>query len=286
VVEQGARLVDGRLVVAVQLDGQAAEFLVDTGSGGSLITPEAAQRLGLRRSPVQRTLILGAGGSAVSADAEVQRFSIGSVTLDRRTIAVGAAAVTPDAHVDGLLGMDVLSKFEIDLDIPQSRLGLWLAEGCGAAFDPLQGGGPHFALPAVRAASGQALVPVRLDGTTMLGLLDSGAAGTIVKTAAASYVGVTPAVLAQEPGGIALGTDLHQVALHTHRFPELVIGPEHYRNITLAVGPVQVSVLAMLVGADYLEHHRVWISHVVPRVFIARSLSRENPGSGRRGGGL
>lgn len=267
VVELGARLVDGRLVVPVQLDGQSAEFLVDTGAGASLITPEAAQRLGLRRDSHHARLILGAGGSVISADAQVRRYGAGSVALDVSDIAVGSTATSANAHVDGLLGADLLAGFEVDLDIPQSRLGLWRAEGCGTDFDPVEG--PHFALPAVRGTNSHVLVPVRLDGTNMLALLDSGASITVATNAAASYVGVTPAALARDPGSVAFGADRHGIAFHVHRFPEFVIGPERYRDIPMAVGPVQVPVAGMLLGADYFAHHRVWISRVVPRVFIA-----------------
>jgi len=267
VVELGARLVDGRLVVPVQLDGQSAEFLVDTGAEASLITPEAAQRLGLRRDRHHARLLLGAGGSVVSADAEVRRYGAGSVALDAGDIAVGSAATSVNAHVDGLLGADLLAGFEVDLDIPQSRLGLWKAVGCGADFDPVEG--PHFALPEIRAAGGHVLVPVRLDGAAMLAVLDSGAAITIVTNAAASHAGVAPAALARDPGGVGFGTDRHGVAFHAHRFAEFAIGPEYYHDSTMAVGPVQVPVAGMLLGADYLAHHRVWISRVVPLVFVA-----------------
>lgn len=267
VAELGARLVDGQLVVPVQLDGQSAEFLVDTASGASLITPEAAQRLGLQRDPRRSTLIHGAGGNVVSADAQVRRFAVGSVVFAGRSITVGSVPTPANTHVDGLLGADVLGRFEIDLDVPQSRLGLWRAEGCGTNFDPMEG--PHFALPLLRATSGHVLIPVRLDGARMLAVVDSAAVVTVATTAAATFTGVALAALAQEPGGTALGADLHRLAFHQHRFAEFEIGPEHYHPITLAVGDVQVAVAGMLLGADYLAHHRVWISRVVPRVFIA-----------------
>ena len=241
--------------------------MVDTGAEASLITPEAAQRLGLRRDRHHARLLLGAGGSIVSADAEVRRYGAGSVALDAGDIAVGSTATAANAHVDGLLGADLLAGFEVDLDIPQSRLGLWQAAGCGADFDPVEG--PHFAVPEIRAAGGHVLVPVRLNGANMLAVLDSGAAITVVTDAAAAYAGITSAALARDPGGIGFGTDRHGIAYHAHRFAEFAIGPERHRGPVLAVGPVRVPVAGMLLGADYLAHHRAWISRVVPLVFVA-----------------
>lgn len=268
VAELGARLAGGQLVVPVELDGQAAEFMVDTASGTTIVTPEAAQRLGLHRDPRRATLIHGAGGTAMSANAELERASLGGAGFDVESIAVGPLPSPPSAHVDGLLGADWLDRFEVELDIPQNRLGLWRATGCGPGFDPMAGQ-PHFALPVIRPPSGHVLVPVRLDGVGMFAFLDSGAAATVVTTAAASAAGVPPAALTADPGGTALGADLHGVAYHLHRFAELKVGPERFRGANLAVGELRVPLAGVLLGADYLTHHRVWISQAVAMVFVA-----------------
>lgn len=266
VTELPARLVHGQLIVPVQLNGKPLDFLVDTGSEGSMVTPEAADRLGLARNPRRTTTIHGTGGSLVSANADVRRFEVGAIALNDRSLAVGPVPSGEDSGVAGLLGTDWLGSFDVDLDVPHRQVALWRVRGCGVGFDPLQG--RHFALPLIRTSRGRALVPVIIDGLGLFAYLDSGAVATIVTTTAAARLGVTDAALAKDPGGTGLGVDMRRLGFRWHRFPEVIIGPERFRNIVLPVSAVQVQVAGALLGADYLTHHRVWISPSSRRVFI------------------
>lgn len=261
-----ARLVHGQLIIPVQLDGKPLDFLVDTGSEGSMVTPEAADRLGLARNPQRTTTIHGTGGTLVSANADVRRFEVGAITLSDQSLAVGPVPSGEASGVAGLLGTDWLGDFDVDLDIPRRRVALWRVQGCGAGFDPLPG--RHFVLPLIRTTRGRVLVPIRMDGVGLFAYLDSGAVATIVTAAAATRLGITEAALAKDPGGIGLGVDMRRLGFHWHRFAEVAIGPERFRNITLPVSAVQVRVAGALLGADYLAHHRVWISRAGHRIFI------------------
>lgn len=264
--ELPARLVHGQLIVPVQLNGKPLDFLVDTGSEGSMVTPEAAAQLGLTRNPKRTTTIHGTGGNLVSANVDVRRFEVGAIALTDQSLAVGPVPSGEDSGVAGLLGTDWLGDFDVDLDVPRRRIALWRVRGCGAGFDPLQG--RHFALPLIRTARGRVLVPVIIDGLGLFAYLDSGAVATIVTATAAARLGVTDAALAKDPGGVGLGVDMRRLGFRWHRFPEVIIGPERYRNISLPVSAVQIQVAGALLGADYLAHHRVWISQAGRRVFI------------------
>ena len=266
VAELPARLVHGQLVVPVQLNGKPLDFLVDTGSEGSMVTPEAADRLGLARNPRRTTIIHGTGGSMISANADVRRFEVGAIALTDQSVAVGPVPSSENSGVAGLLGTDWLADFDVDLDVPHRRLALWRVQGCGERFDPLQG--RHFALPLIRTRRGRVLVPIKVDQTGLFAYLDSGAVATIVTAAAAERLGVTDAALAKDPGGIGLGVDMRRLGFRWHRFAEVAIGPERFRNITLPVSAVQVQVAGALLGADYLAHHRVWVSLAAQRVLI------------------
>jgi predicted aspartyl protease len=264
--ELPARLVHGQLIVPVHLDGKPLDFLLDTGSEGSMITPEAANRLGLARNPRRTTTIHGTGGSLISANADVRRFEVGAMAVSDQSLAVGPVPSGDSSSVAGLLGTDWLGDFDVDLDVPHRRVALWRVQGCGAGFDPLRG--RHFTLPLIRTTRGRVLVPVVIDGLGLFAYLDSGAVATIVTATAAARLGVTDAALARDPGGVGLGVDMRRLGFRWHRFAEIVIGPERFRNITLPVSAVQVQVAGALLGADYLAHHRVWISPAGRRVFI------------------
>ena len=266
VAELPARIAHGQLVVPVRLDGKTADLLVDTGAEGSMVTPETADRLNLRRTPRRTTTIHGTGGTVVSANADVRRFEVGAIALDDQSLAVGPVPAAGRFGVDGLLGTDWLGGFDVDLDVPHQRVALWRVQGCGAGYDPFQSA--HFAVPMIRTPRGRVLVPVRVDRTTMLAYLDTGAMATIITAPAAVQLGVTDAALSRDPSGFGLGVDLRRLGFRWHRFAEFAIGPERFRNVALPVSDVQVQVAGVLLGADYLAHHRIWVSRSARRVLI------------------
>lgn len=264
--ELPARIAHGQLVVPVRLDGKTAALLVDTGAEGSMVTPETADRLRLPRTPRRTTTIHGTGGTVVSANADVRHFEVGTIALDDQSLAVGPVPAAQRFGIDGLLGADWLGGFDVDIDVPHQRLALWRVRGCDASFDPLPG--THFAVPMIRTPRGRVLIPVRVDQTRMLAYLDTGAMATIVTASAAAHLGVTDAALSRDPGGFGLGVDLRRLGFRWHRFSEFAIGPEQFRNVALPVSDVQVRVAGVLLGADYLARHRVWISQSTRRVLI------------------
>ena len=266
VAELPARLVHNQLVVPVRLDGHPLDLLVDTGSEGSMVTPEAAEQIGLRRDPQRTTTIHGTGGTVVSANAEVRRFEVGALALYDQSLAVGPVPSAASTGVAGLLGADWLAGYDIDLDVPHHRLGLWRVSGCGKEFDPLSG--RHFALPLIRTPRGRVLVPIVVNGTGMLAYLDSGAAATVITGAAATHLGIPRAVLGMDPGGFGLGVDLRRLDFRWHRFDEVRVGPERFRDIKLPVSDLQISVAGALLGADYLNHHRIWVSQSTRRLLV------------------
>lgn len=253
-------------VIPARLDAHPVALLVDTGSEGSMLTPEAVKRLGLPRNIHRYTVIQGAGGSLVSFNADVRRLAIGTLAMDRLSLSVGPMPSLTGTGVAGLIGADWLGDFDVDLDMPHRRFALWRVSGCGPGFDPIKG--RHFSLPLTRTSRGRVLLPVTVDGTHLLAYLDSGAVGTAITKAAAERIGVSDAALSRDRRGFARGVDLRQVGSRMHKFAELRIGPERFRNIAIPVSDLQVYIAGMLLGDDYLAHHRVWISQATRRVFI------------------
>ena len=111
------------------------------------------------------------------------------------------------------------------------------------------------------------MVPAVLDGRPVEALLDSGARSRIVSRRAALASGVEAAVLDGEAGGLTSGIDGHEVVYHWHRFHSLQIGGEVASDPVLTVTPID-GPFAMLLGADWFEQHRVWVSYGTDRLFF------------------
>ena len=140
--------------------------------------------------------------------------------------------------------------------MPNRRVRLWRAPGCGTADLPWTG--PHIAVP-VEVTGGDLLrVSTVLDGHPVPALLDSGAARTLVVTDA---TGVAPATLAADPARVTRGVDGGAIALHAHRFGSLAVGEDRVAGPVLGVAEFNLKRAAMPIGVDWLRSRRVWLAY-------------------------
>jgi hypothetical protein len=264
------------IILPVQVNGLAASFILDTGAQRSVVTGEAVQRLGIARDQWVGTTMSGVGGIDRRANADPRSFSLGGVKLVRHTLSHDTSltvAVIPrtrvgDHVIDGLLGRDYLSVFDLDLDVPGRRLTLYQVQGCTGRFLPWSGG--YTAIPVAVPAEQAIMVGVTLDGTPLRALLDSGSGASLLTAAGIARMGLTPAAMAADPAETASGLGPHLVTLRRHRFRLLRVGAENLTAPTLWVAPVQLPLFSdMLLGADWLTGHRVWVSYATKQAFVA-----------------
>lgn len=257
------------LSIVLDLDGRKASFIVDTGSEGSLITPEAASVLHLEPDPTHATYIHGPNGRGqLAPNLLIRMLRIGEASLGGRSIPLGALPGLPDIAppIAGLIGADVLRGFDVELDVPHHRMTLWAlppdARTCG--FRPPWPAGSYATIPA-QPEGALLTVPFTLDGQKGRALVDSGARSHIVSRSFANRLGISDAALARDPGGITSGVDLNARRYHWHHFAALQLGepgPDNppWRNPVLTVSDVRPG-LDMLLGADWFARHAVWVSY-------------------------
>ncbi len=254
------------LVFQAAIAGTPVSLLLDTGSDASLLTPLAAERLGLAVDPARRAPLRGTGGySGDAPNVRLRDLAIGVRALPEVSVPVGDFPTLPSAQppVAGLVGADLLAAFELDIDVPRHRLGLFrLPDGCAGA-PPWPG---VEAVPLTRQGR-HLLAPVRLAGQDLQALVDTGGRSIALDTAAAARLGVGPAALARDPGGVAAGIDLRPVIYRWHVFPTLAIGATVLRRPVITIEPLADDVL--LLGAPFFATRRVWLSYRTARMFIA-----------------
>ncbi|GBQ35790.1 retroviral-like aspartic protease family protein [Gluconacetobacter azotocaptans] len=263
----------GYLTIPVSIAGQAVSMLVDTGSEGGLVNDGAVRALRLAIDPDRRTIMHGTGGLAgVVPNVIVPDMRIGGVRFGDVSLPVGDLPGQPMLHppVAGLLGGDVLARFDLELDVAGGWLSLWRVEtGSLACKGPPGWRGEYDTIP-LRRDGHRVTIEAELDGVPMVALVDSGARSRIVSAAMAERVGVGPDRLAIDPGGENSGVDGRAIAYRWHRFASLRIGREVDRAPVLTVAPLHDRA-DMLLGADWFAGHAVWISYATGRMFVRRS---------------
>lgn len=248
-------------VLPLEINGRRAWLVLDTGSDRTVLTRAAAARVGVPAGEgVQR--VGAAGGRAELGVAVMDTLSLSGMELH----AVRALlADAPRPPLDGVLGLDVLVGFEVELDLPHRHAVFYRARTCLDAR-PAWAGVPLAAQQ--QAGSGHVFVPVELDGQPLRGLLDTGASRTTLSVQAAEDVGVTRRALALLPGTRGQAINAEGVVVRRAVFRALRIGPDLIERPALAITDLPPFAGDMLVGSDYLGTRRVWFALALGRVWV------------------
>jgi predicted aspartyl protease len=261
------------LFVRGTIRGAPVFLLVDTGAERTLLTEAAVERLDLPRDYQHATRTYGIGSSSASWDALLpDGLTLGGTRFPVENVTVGHFDMMRFAGdaADGLLGADILLAFDIDLDVPNHQLTVYRARrGCPNAVPPWHEA--YFRLDGVDTRRDRMLVPFALDGVAGLGVLDTGAQLSTISMRMAERVGLEEGELAADGTVMAHGAAPDQVAVRLHRFRELRVGPTVMDTPTLPVVSMTDGMGDALVGADFLQGRRVWLSFATNRVFVTKS---------------
>ncbi|HZQ41591.1 MAG TPA: retropepsin-like aspartic protease, partial [Rhizomicrobium sp.] len=226
------------------------------------------------------------GGGRFSEDlARVGSFTVGSMKTGGFYTQVSADPQFADARSDGVLGSDMMIRYDIDLDFARQRLNFFTPEQC-------EGAGVYWApgkITQVRTAAYATVVyvPVTLDGHTIIAALDTSADRTILNPEVASRLfGLTPA----STGTAAVVISGALIKAGLHRFSSLGFGGLTFGNPEIAV-PVDTLTKntrefhaaktardtfrlseflpEMVIGMDVLKQTHLYISFQNRRVYVS-----------------
>ncbi len=253
--ETALTLQGGRAIVAVTLDGQPARLMLDTGSNVMLLSEAAVRRLGLRYDLRFTVNIATIGAHGLSRATEPVTIGIGAAQLEPVNMLVAGpeTGISMSQGVDGLLGTGALAAYDLDIDLPHGRLGLYQPRRCPAT-SPLDGAAVTFQ---VSPNPGRRMhVPVQVDGRELSLLVDTGATATYLNE---QRTGLDPAALATDRELPIHSAGPDGTRVHAHRFARFALGHHRVDHPTLLVGPLQTGEDGLL-GIDYLRHRRLWLS--------------------------
>lgn len=267
----------GVITVPLEINGGLATFILDTGAQRSVVTRDAVDRLGLARDQWVGTTMNGVGGIQSRPNADPASISLGGVPLVRRTLTHDTSltvGVLPHARagnlvIDGLLGRDFLSLFDLDLDVSGRRLLLHRVSGCSGRFLPWTA--DYAAIQVTMPTDTAIVVPVSLDGRPLRALLDTGASASLLGAPGIFKLGLTAAALDSDPADTVSGLGPRSVTLHRHRFRTLEVGASVIDSPSVWVEPIRLTpIVDMLLGADWLSGRHVWVSFATRQLFVAR----------------
>jgi hypothetical protein len=269
------RFSGGAITVALEVNGQAATFVLDTGASRSAVTPEAAQRLGLARDQWAGTTMSGIGGIGIverPPNANPRSMSIGGVPLARRRLShdssLAVIVLSNRPYVDGLLGGDFLSVFDLDLDIPHARLTLYQTKDCAGRFLPWSG--DYTAIPSMITVENAIYVQPLIDGKPLRAIFDTGATSSMLAAPGMFKLGLDQANLTADPSHQIGGVGRRQVVAHRHAFKSLQLGNQVIEQPSIWVEPIRLPrIVDMILGLDWIGRREIWISYTTKQLFVA-----------------
>ena len=241
VAELPMTLKTGHVVIPASANDRDLTLGIDTGGSGTSLTKAGVGHIGLPYAASLGAVVPTIGGL---------RLSEGNVHL--RDLRIGALALSnlyiPEMDtlpgVDGLIGPDILSRYDVELDFGGKTFRLFKTHPC--ADRAVSWSGAYTTVPFTFTGDEHIRVRVTLDGRNMSAILDTGAGISVMSMEDANNAfGLTsnsPAVEAANPvSGLAWSGRVHA---YTTTFKTLTIG-----GVTIA-GPR----IELIEGRNFLGH--------------------------------
>jgi predicted aspartyl protease len=165
-----------RPVVEISIAGKPYHFLIDTGGVTSEIDSDIVQQLGLELENIDGAEIYDVAGNVAKRYARVNDIQIGRLHASRFNMVVRDRN-SDDATIDGILGPDFLSLYDLDLDFANRKVSLFLSDHCpGKAVYWTT----DYAVVDFHKQDGHIILPMTLDGHDIYATLDSGSNDTMI----------------------------------------------------------------------------------------------------------
>lgn len=253
-------------VVRFTVSNKELILVVDTGAESTLISTSAADRLQLARSMVYPRRLHGLGGGIVGGAVALPGLAAAGVELPNLGALVGPIELPMLGGIqpDGLLGADILSDDEVDVDLAHARIRLFCSAGAP------DWGHPYSTIEANRSVHGRLFFWSTLDAKKVAAIIDTGAQHSVVDSRAALAAGADAQAISRQPAMALRGiSGAGGMAARPYHFRELVLPGEKLSNPNLLVAPLGLDDADLILGADFLRDRYVRLSYRSHRLLIS-----------------
>lgn len=163
--------------IDASIDGKPVRLFVDTGSPSSVLSEEAAQRLGLTLRAVTPDIRAQFyGGARITRYARIENFMLGNGKAPRAFFMIAPAGRLDyeGFPIDGLIGVDFLSMFDVDFDFAGGKLNLFLPHRCSGRAVYWTDDESQIAKIPFTFDGGNLMVASTLDGKSLDAIVDTG----------------------------------------------------------------------------------------------------------------
>lgn len=274
---------DGTYLLAPVKTGKTeALFVVDTAANGTVISPATRDALGFSEKDGQVVDVTGAGGLVKYQALELDSFGVGEFVRPKFGVVVIDLArfkKNPEQPYAGILGNNFLSDFDLEINLPDSKLRLYPHDAYGRAIVPKLD--ERLSVPNEAADKGFIVLKVLIEGKPVTAILDTGAPTSVLNWAAAKQAGVTTetkGLKRRDKGTGGLGSQVADTYLY--QFKQVKAGRTKFKTGELRIADLTVFKTlglgekpAMLFGLDMLKNYALFVSYSTKKLYFYKPAS-------------
>lgn len=225
-------LPNGMIRIPVEVSGKTVLFLLDTGAPNSILSPDVANALNLAVRDVAEGQVVNSSGHWISSSTKIDQFGIGGMRAYGVRVFVSSEKLDADGGFGGILGTDVLSNYDVELDFKAGKVYFYSQDHCPGQVVSWQASA--IAVIPIALSSGKHIeLTVDLEDKPLRALLDTGASHTFL------YEDVARDLFDLKLGGadtpVVDGSVGSKDAMYEHRFGSLAL-----EGIRMSKVPVQI----------------------------------------------
>lgn len=259
-----------RPVIAADIDGVEARFMIDTGSFWNFLWPAAAAefKLPLRDAPAG-SYLYGIGGTFVPRIATASTFSVAGISgrgaeflVDNNDLGAG---------IDGILGQDLFRLTDVDFDFANGALRFVRPKHCGndvlaywTTTQPIE----EVSVEWTSRQQTRLIAKAAVNGHDIHVLFDTGAWRSILSLDAARRAGITPDSPGVVPVGATIGLGSKPVRVWAAPIDKFAIGGETIEHTHLLIGDIGLDDADMLLGSDFFLAHHIYVAYSQDKVYF------------------
>jgi predicted aspartyl protease len=256
---------DRRPYVRVKLNGRDSIFVIDTGSGFTVISKDAAKRFGVTEiARGGKSQGVGGSGKFHIVYGLIKSLQIGDAKIRMIPCFVrpfhGEKDRLPEEKADGFIGLSVLSHFLTELDYKAARMRLDRSD------KRLLGAIPGATLVPFRTTqNGLISVETEFDGNPFVNaILDSGASSTVISEAAVERLNLGDQIIKGQTtsviGAAGITENVRMLFIRNCRVADQL--QSNLRALVLDFGAINETSgfeQSGILGGDFLRHFRLTI---------------------------
>lgn len=257
-----------RAIVSAKINGQDAQFILDSGAFFSTLSRASAAAYGLKLQPVPPNFQLrGINGTTSAAMTTVRNFGLAGVTLTNIDFLVGGT----DTGQVGLLGQNFLGLADVEYDLGHGKVSLLRSRGCQVGDLAYWADSRPVSILPIEARTPRqtkTIATVTLNGVKLRALFDSGSPGSVLTLAAAKRAGVTPNSPGVIASGYATGLGSRILRKWTAIFDRLIVGGESIPKPKIMISEAEFGEADMLIGADFFLTHHIYVANRAEKMLM------------------